>query len=644
MNLNFVSLITFSFLFTLSLGKTHTFNWTTGWDYYDVDGMGLRPVITCNGQYPWPDIRVDKGDRVEIYLTNGFNDSITTTTLHFHGIFQTGTAQMDGPPMVTNCPIMQGDTMFYNFTVDGQTGTYWYHSHTQGQYEDGFRALFVINDGENNEDFPYDYDQEMVFALGEWYDRTVAKLTADFLNLYNPTGAEPIPQNLIINNTRNLTWSVEPDTTYLLRIANYGGFVSQYFWLEDHNMTVVQVDGVYTKPNVTDRLYITVGQRFSVLVHTKNTTDQNYAIMQKIDDTMLDVIPNSLQLNATSYMMYDDSLPKPEQDIVDSLDFLDDFYLEPLDEMEILPEPDHRITLSVAMDNLADGINYAFFNNITYVAPKVPTLMTVLSSGNQSTDEAIYGSNTNTFVLKPNETVEIVLNNQDTGTHPFHLHGHVFQTLVRDIEYNADDGEVPHSYDPDNHPPFPSMPMRRDTIFLRPQSNFVIRFKADNPGVWFFHCHIEWHILQGLAIVLVEDPMAIQSAYSQQLTQNHLDICAKSNTLTKGNAAGNTDDFLNLVGENVQVNWIPNGFTKKGIVAMTFSCLAGILGVCTISLYGLQDYKPVHADKLDEIPLEELNHYYRPSNDNDNYGDSANDEDNESIRDSNSHDSFLLMK
>ncbi|KAI8844847.1 multicopper oxidase-domain-containing protein [Chytridium lagenaria] len=32
----------------------------------------------------------------------------------------------------------------------------------------------------------------------------------------------------------------------------------------------------------------------------------------------------------------------------------------------------------------------------------------------------------------------------------------------------------------------------------------VIRFVADNPGVWFFHCHIEWHIQAGLAMAFVE--------------------------------------------------------------------------------------------------------------------------------------------
>ena len=57
----------------------------------------------------------------------------------------------------------------------------------------------------------------------------------------------------------------------------------------------------------------------------------------------------------------------------------------------------------------------AFFNDITYVSPKVPTLYSVLSTGPNATDAVIYGSNTNAFVLEQNQVVEIVLNNNDPG-------------------------------------------------------------------------------------------------------------------------------------------------------------------------------------------------------------------------------------
>ena len=586
--------------------QTHYFNWTTGQGHYNVDGTFDAEIITCDSNdgkgpsFPWPSIKVNKGDRVIVTLNNGF--AVKNTSLHFHGLFQKGTNQMDGPEMITQCPIAPGSSFTYNFTVDNQSGSYWYHSHTKGQYMDGMKGTFVVEDPK----FPFDYDKEEVLELAEWYHKDIDTLTKKFMNVYNPTGAEPIPQNLILNNTMNLTWAVEPDTTYLLRFINTGGFVSQYVWIEDHDFEVVEVDGVYVEPYTASMLYITVAQRYTVLLKTKNSTNKNYAIMQKFDDTMLDVIPKDLVLNRTSFMMYNTNLSKPEENIVDELDFLDDFHLVPYGEYkeEILGEPDQRITLDVSMNNLKNGINYAFFNNITFTQPKVPTLLSVLSSGNQSTDPRVYGSNTNAFVLEKDEIIEIVLNNFDTGTHPFHLHGHVFQVIERDVA--REDDETPLVYDPTGNYSYPKYPMKRDTLYVRPQSNFVVRFKADNPGVWFFHCHIEWHLTQGLAVVLIEDPQTIQSTNSQQLTANHKSVCETVGVKYEGNAAGNTEDYVDLKGENKQHKNLPSGFTAKGIVAMTFSCLSGILGLITIAVYGLIGMNDSEAqiDFIEELGLD----------------------------------------
>lgn len=114
----------------------------------------------------------------------------------------------------------------------------------------------------------------------------------------------------------------------------------------------------------------------------------------------------------------------------------------------------------------------AFFNNITYVRPKVPTLYSALSSGPLATNSDIYGANTNAFILRKGEIVEIIVNNDDKGRHPFHLHGHDFQTVARSEEEAG-------SYNGSGT--FPKVPMRRDTIMLNPNGNAVLRFKADNP-------------------------------------------------------------------------------------------------------------------------------------------------------------------
>lgn len=121
----------------------------------------------------------------------------------------------------------------------------------------------------------------------------------------------------------------------------------------------------------------------------------------------------------------------------------------------------------------------AFFNNITYKTPKVPTLYTALSSGQLASNAEVYGTYTHSFVLEKGQVVQIVVDNDDTGKHPFHLHGHAFQAVWRS------DDDAGHFADSNvTDADFPRIPMRRDTFVLRPQGNIVLRFRADNPGTY----------------------------------------------------------------------------------------------------------------------------------------------------------------
>ena len=121
--------------------------------------------------------------------------------------------------------------------------------------------------------------------------------------------------------------------------------------------------------------------------------------------------------------MYDDSAAKPAPVPLDAFDPFDDYTLVPQDQEALYNEVDYSFNLDLKMDNLGDGANYAFFNDISYVEPKVPTLYSVLTMGGNVSNPAVYGSNTNAFVLEKDQVVEIVLNNDDAGKHPFHLHG-----------------------------------------------------------------------------------------------------------------------------------------------------------------------------------------------------------------------------
>ena len=110
-----------------------------------------------------------------------------------------------------------------------------------------------------------------------------------------------------------------------------------------------------------------------------------------------------------------------------------------------------------------------------------------MSSGNAADGDylaanpAVYGNYTHPFVLNKGEIVEIVLNNLDPGKHPFHLHGHNFQTVWRSEEEAGTFQESGVTSDS-----FSSTPMRRDTVVVYPNGNLVLRFRADNPGEFLY--------------------------------------------------------------------------------------------------------------------------------------------------------------
>jgi len=82
--------------------------------------------------------------------------------------------------------------------------------------------------------------------------------------------------------------------------------------------------------------------------------------------------------------------------------------------------------------------------------------------------------------------------------HPWHLHGHSFQIVGWGPGYYASSPNVT-TWNLDN-------PMRRDTVTVPAFSHVVLRFPADNPGMWALHCHVAWHMEGGMFVSLAERP------------------------------------------------------------------------------------------------------------------------------------------
>jgi FtsP/CotA-like multicopper oxidase with cupredoxin domain len=92
-----------------------------------------------------------------------------------------------------------------------------------------------------------------------------------------------------------------------------------------------------------------------------------------------------------------------------------------------------------------------------------------------------YYPQADTIALRTNEWVRFVFDNLTGMDHSFHLHGHSFYVLGKPGALNLKD------------------PPSKDTVSIPSKSGLVIQWKADNPGRWFFHCHIEWHLATGMA-------------------------------------------------------------------------------------------------------------------------------------------------
>lgn len=401
------------------------------------------------------------------------------------------------------------------------------------------------------------------------------------MNEYNPTGAEPVPQSGFMMNSVNDSLTFIPGKTYRLRLINMSGFSMFYFSIDGHDLDVIEIDGIETQRQTVKSVYLTAAQRVSVLVTAKNTTNMNYLMHADMNIDMFDKLPEDLLVNLTAPLYYNKDITTfaPSEDVGMASTF-DDMTLVPV-EIEHAVNFDHQVNLTFHFQVTTDGINRGMFNGVPYLPPKVPSLNTLFSEGNYSLSADVYGPQTQAHVLKHLDMVEIVLINLDAGDHPFHLHGHSFQMVGRGKGvYDGNNSAVEWHLD---------NPARRDTISVPAESFVLIRFRADNPGVWIFHCHIEWHLESGLAAVFVEAPDVVQQRMT--LPQAFIDTCKASNMPYVGNAAAKSG--LDLKGAPDGIYLIYDGFTAKGKGAMAGCILAALFGMAAIVLYS-------HSDPLKE--------------------------------------------
>lgn len=525
-------------LLSVCLAEIVTYTWSIDFINAAPDGF-TRQVIGINGQWPCPPIEANVGDQVVVHVTNNLGSQ--STGLHFHGLSQFGTQVMDGPTGTTQCPIPPGSNFTYAFIVDSP-GTYWYHSHNMGQYPDGLRGPLIVHDLID----PYagQYDEEMTLTLSDWYHTDVPTLINQMLTTTNTHFLPPFPDALLVNDASSAQLNFQVGKTYKIRIISVAAFASVMLQFDSHTMRIIEIDGSYVQKHDAYQIRVAPGQRYTVLLNAQTSVRRNYAFLASLDenrDFATGGSTNSWPFNITGSIIYDVSKGSPPPFSVSQWSPQNDASLVALDLQPLLGLPDvvdKSITLDFSFGLDADGIPRAYFNNLTYIPQKVPTLFTAFSAPDP-TIPAIYGA-VNPFVVNKGDIVQIVVNNLDAAIHPFHLHGHQFQVCER-----PESGKGVYTGHGRN---FPSVPPKRDTVSVNANSYAVIRFQANNPGVWIFHCHIEWHVIMGLTATIIEAPQELKGL---PIPPDHLAACQAQNIPTAGNAAGNTNNFTNLTGANV---------------------------------------------------------------------------------------------
>lgn len=312
---------------------------------------------------------------------------------------------------------------------------------------------------------------------------------------------------------------IVPRKTYLLRLINAGINMESFFTIANHRLTIVEVDGEYTKPFTTERVMLVPGQTMNVLVtadqaigrysiamgpyeSAKNVKFQNTSAIANFQ--YFGALPNSVTLPAKLPVFNDNIAVKTVMDGLRSLNAVD-----------VPKDIDAHLFITIGINvNKCNSENpnnkcqgprkgrlAASMNNISFVEPKVSILEAyykqlkgyftldfptapeksydfVNGAPNDIANDTQAANGTRAIVFEYGSRIQIIFQNTGTLTtenHPIHLHGHSFYVIgygtgnydQRTAQFNLED------------PPY------LNTIGVPVGGGAAIRFVANNPGILF---------------------------------------------------------------------------------------------------------------------------------------------------------------
>ncbi|HVZ18856.1 MAG TPA: copper resistance system multicopper oxidase [Terriglobales bacterium] len=273
-------------------------------------------AVTINGTVPGPLVRLREGEEVTFRVANHLKE---VSSIHWHGLLLP--PEMDGVPGVSFAGIPPESTFTYRFPLK-QSGTYWFHSHSGNQEQEGVYGPMIIEPAAPD---PVKYDREYVVVLSNWSFTSGRTMVADlkkqsgFFNYQRRTmlefvsdvrrnGWKPTMDNYLLwsrmrmdptdfadvtshafvhlinglSPKSNWTALFRPGERVRLRFINAASMSIYDVRIPGLKMTVVQADGQDVQPVEVDEFRISAAETYDVIVQPAD--EQAYTILAETND------------------------------------------------------------------------------------------------------------------------------------------------------------------------------------------------------------------------------------------------------------------------------------------------------------------------------------------------------------------------
>tara|TARA_B100001121_G_C18697831_1_gene625823 strand:- start:1239 stop:3479 length:2241 start_codon:yes stop_codon:yes gene_type:complete len=512
------------------------YNLTIEEDEITLAGVTAK-AMTINGSIPGPVLEFNEGDLAIINVTNKMDEE---TSVHWHGLILPNF--YDGVPYLTTPPIKPGTTFQYRIPIN-QSGTYWYHSHTMLQEQKGVYGSIIIHPKEKT----LKYDKDLVVVLSDWTNEKpmnvlrnlkrgnewyqVKKGTAVPLSRVISEGAlgaqlkfwrdrmegadiADIYYPAFLTNGKSLAEYPEfkPGEKVRLRLINASA--STYYWIDfgGGNPMVVSSDGIDVEPVSKSRFLFGIAETYDVIVTIPEGTLEITAtaqdgsgntsihlgsgklypatVIDRPDKVAMMKQMTKMEMKMGAPAMVGNQKKKTPEMLMQKYGMkMKDGQMK-MDMQKDDKKPMKEDSSVFDYSTRKTYFNYDFLKakeNTTYKADiPVTDLLLNLTGNMQRYVWSLNGvplSETDKIKIKGGEVTRITLNNLTMMHHPMHLHGHYFRV----INENGERSPLKH------------------TVNVPPMQKVVIEFYNEEYGDWFFHCHVLYHMMGGMARVFSYD-------------------------------------------------------------------------------------------------------------------------------------------